>query len=143
LEKQHLKLGIIDTLTGGQLARELLEGGFGHLITANLCPASLREVLKDHDLDSGSDLRNADNKTLAASLAESVTPDGGLGLALLGPFSDNTTCVALHGRDDIDLYRPGRNYQDSDYTRQWLVLQGLDWIRRVVSGQLTSPVDWK
>jgi nicotinamide-nucleotide amidase len=143
LEKQHLRLGIIDTLTGGQLARELLEAGFGDLITANLFPANLNEAVKVASLNSRSDLRKADNKSLAAFLAESVTPDGGLGLALLGPFSDNTTCIALHGPGDTGLNRPGRNYQDSDYTRRWLILQGLDWIRRAVSGQLTSPVDWK
>jgi nicotinamide-nucleotide amidase len=143
LEEQKLKLGVIDTLTGGQLTRELLEAGFGDLITTNLCPANLSEALKNAGLDSRSDLRNADNSSLAASLVEFVTPAGGLGLALLGPFSDNTTCIALRGPRDARLTKPGRNYQDSDYTRQWLVLQGLDWIRRVVSDQLTSPVDWK
>jgi len=33
--------------------------------------------------------------------------------------------------------------REEDYIRRWLVTQGLDWVRRAVLGQLTSPVDWK
>jgi len=142
LEARKLKLGIIDTLTGGRLSRELVDAGFGDLITADLFPANLKEALKVAGLDSRSDLRNDHTRSVVASLVEFVTPNGGLGLALLGPFSDNTTCIALQGPRDARLIKPGRNYQDSNYTRQWIVLQGLDWIRRAVSGQLTSPVDW-
>ena len=37
----------------------------------------------------------------------------------------------------------GHNYQNSDYVRSWLAIQGLDWIRRaVLLGQLTSPANW-
>ena len=41
------------------------------------------------------------------------------------------------------LTKAGRNYQDSDYIRSWLAIQGLDWIRRAVLGQLTALADWK
>jgi hypothetical protein len=36
----------------------------------------------------------------------------------------------------------GRNYSNTDYVRRWLTIQGLDWVRRAVLGQLKSPVDW-
>ena len=76
-------------------------------------------------------------------LAEYVAPPNGVGFALIGPFNDNSTFIALCGPRDMRLTKAGRNYQDSDYIRSWLAIQGLDWIRRTVLGQLTSPADWK
>ena len=65
-----------------------------------------------------------------------------VGLAWLGPFEDNSTIIAVHGPGQVRLTEAGRNYRDTEYIRHWLVIQGLDWIRRAVLGQLTSPVDW-
>jgi hypothetical protein len=80
---------------------------------------------------------------LAMSLADYVAPPGGIGFALIGPFNDHSTFLSLCGPGDMRLTKAGRNYQDSDYIRSWLAIQGLDWIRRAVLGQLTSPADWK
>ena len=66
-----------------------------------------------------------------------------VGFALIGPFNDTSTFISLCGPGDMRLTKAGRNYQDSDYIRSWLAIQGLDWIRRAVLGQLTSPADWK
>jgi len=129
-------------LTTGRLARDLIEAGFGHLIANNLYPGNLEDALKVAGLDSNSLLRDPDRRTLALSLAESVTPASGLGLAMLGPFEENSTFIALNGPGDIRLFRQSRNYQDTDYVRRWLVTHGLDCIRRVLLGQLTSPADW-
>ena len=142
LLEQELGLGVIDTLTNGQLVRELIEAGFGDLIGANLYPNNLTEALKAAGLDSHPNLRELDNRTIAATLAKTVSSTGGLGLALIGPFEDSSTFVALHGPGDIRLAELGRNYQDTNYFRRWLVILGLDWIRRAVLGQLTSPADW-
>jgi hypothetical protein len=76
-------------------------------------------------------------------LAEYVTPPNGVGFALIGPCNDNSTFIALCGPPDMRLVKAGRTYQDADYVRSWLAIQGLDWIRRAVLGQLTSPADWK
>jgi hypothetical protein len=86
---------------------------------------------------------DGDYRRLALGLAQSVAPPNGIGFALIGPFDDNSTWIALCGPHEMRLTKSGRNYQDSDYIRSWLAIQGLDWIRRVLLGQLTSPADWK
>jgi hypothetical protein len=142
LAERNLHLGVIDLLTGGQLVRDLVEAGFAHLVSSDLHPNDLADALRSVGLDSSTDVQLADKRTLATSLAEGVTPTGGIGLAMIGPFQDNSTFLSLYGPTEPRLSGPGRNYQDTDYGRRWLVTQGLDWIRRVVVGQLTSPVDW-
>ena len=62
---------------------------------------------------------------------------------LLGPFENDATAIALHGPGDQRLSKPGRNFQDSDHIRRWITIQGLDWIRRSILGEHTSPADWK
>ncbi len=139
LVKKGLKLGVIDTLTSGQVARELAEAGFSQVLTTNLSPANPVEALAAVGLTT----TPTDNAALAATLAQVVAPADGIGLALVGPFAhDNSTFIALHGSADLNLTNRGRNYQDTDYVRRWMVIQGLDWVRRVALGQLSSPVDW-
>ena len=142
LTERDLKLGVIDMLTNGQLARDFIEAGLGDLVTTSLSPANLTEALEAAGLDSHADLHEADVRALATSLAERVTPAAGLGLAMLGPFEDNSTFIALNGPGELRLFERSRNYQDTDHIRRWLAIQGLDWIRRTVLGQLKSPVDW-
>lgn len=139
LVEKGLKLGVIDTLTSGQLARELAEAGFSQVLTTNLSPANPVEALAAVGLATAP----TDNDALAATLAQAVAPADGIGLALVGPFApDNSTFIALHGPANLNLANRGRNYQDTDYVRRWMVIQGLDWVRRVALGQLSSPVDW-
>lgn len=142
LVEQSLKLGISDTLTDGQVARELIEAGYEDLITTNPTVRDLTEVLKTAGLSSNP--ANTDKQSLAHSLANSVRPSklNGLGLVMLGPFEDNSTCICLHGPGDMRLFKNGRHYQATDHVNRWLVIQGLDWIRRAVLGTLESPVDW-
>lgn len=143
LVEQSLKLGISDTLTDGQVARELIEAGYEDLITTNPTVRDLTEVLKTAGLSSNP--ANTDKQSLAHSLANSVRPSklNGLGLVMLGPFEDNSTCICLHGPGDTRLFKNGRHYQATDHVNRWLVIQGLDWIRRAVLGTLESPVDWR
>ena len=143
LSKKNLQLGLVDTLTGGLLARGLCEAGFGDLITANLHTIEVSEALQRAGLARRADARDGDYSKLAMALAEYVAPPDGVGFALVGPFKDNSTCIALCGLRDMRLTKAGRNYQNSDYIHSWLAIQGLDWIRRAVLGQLTSPADWK
>lgn len=139
LVEKGLKLGVIDTLAGGQLARELAEAGFSQVLTTNLSPANPVEALAAVGLATAP----TDNAALAATLAQTVAPADGIGLALVGPFaSDNSTFIALHGPNDLGLTNRGRNYQDTDHVRRWMVIQGLDWVRRVALEQLSSPADW-
>ena len=146
LVERGLSLGVVDTLTGGQLARDLTEAGFGQVIITNLYPAQPGEALHVLGLDGKLDIHHAEGASLAARLAEAIAPSNGIGLALLGPLSeaeaDNLTFIALHGPGELRLIQPGRNYQESDHIRRWLVIQGLDWIRRATLGELSSPVDW-
>ena len=143
LSNKNLKLGVIDTLTGGLLARDFIDAGFGDLITANLHTIDVSAAVQKAGLASRADARDGGYSALAMDLAEYVAPPNGIGFALIGPFNDNSTFIALCGPHDMRLTKAGRNYQDSDYIRSWLAIQGLDWIRRAVLGQLTSPADWK
>jgi nicotinamide-nucleotide amidase len=143
LLKKKLQLGLVDTLTGGLLARNLSDAGFGDLITANLHSLDTSEALQKAGLTIRADARDVDYSDFAMALAKYVAPPNGIGIALIGPFKDNSTCIALCGPGDMRLTKAGRNYQNADYIRSWLATQGLDWIRRAVLGQLTSPADWK
>ena len=143
LSKKKLRLGLVDTLTDGLLARGLSDAGFGDLITADLHTIDVSEALQKAGLARRAEARNGNYSELAMALAEYVAPPDGIGFALIGPFKDNSTWIALCGPRDMRLTKAGRNYQNFDYIRSWLAIQGLDWIRRALLGQLTSPADWK
>ena len=143
LTKKNLQLGVIDTLSGGLLTRELTDAGFGDLITIDLHSIDLSAALQKAGLPSQAGVQGSDHRALGMSLASYVAPPDGIGFALIGPFDDHSTFISLCGPRDMRLAKAGRNYQDSDYIRSWLAIQGLDWIRRAVLGQLTSPADWK
>ena len=142
MKEQGLGLGVIDTLTGGQLSRDLVEAGYGDLITADLNVTGVAEAMKAVDLDPASDAGNMNNRTLSAAMADRIAPDGGIGLAMIGPFTDLTTVFAFKGPGDSRFIQEGRRYQDTDYSRRWIVIQGLDCIRRNLLGKMTSPADW-
>jgi hypothetical protein len=90
-----------------------------------------------------------DGVALAAALAQHIAPAEGVGLALLGPLAEDLTFIGLHGPlggpggEIKTLAFRGRNYQDNDYIRRWMVIQGLDWVRRLLLGQMESPADWR
>jgi nicotinamide-nucleotide amidase len=146
LVEKELKLGLIDTLTGGQVARELIEAGFGGLLATNMTFVTPAEALAALDLPSYASLSGAQGPELTANLAAQVAPEGGVGLALFGPLADEKTetmtFVAVHGPGETRVSQLGRNYNNTDYVRRWLTIQGMDWVRRAVLGQLKSPVDW-
>ena len=139
LSDRGLKLGVIDTLTNGLMAHDLIEAGHGDLITSSSSPANLAEALKATGLDFHS--REVDIRAQATVLTARIAPVNGLGLALLGPFEENSTYILVQGPGDARLFERSRNYQDTDYMRRWIAIQGLDSIRRTVLGELESPVD--
>jgi len=152
LDEKGLKLAVLDTLTGGQVAREVSEAGFNHIIAADTQATSPREALQLAGLEMESKFREVDGFALAAALARAIAPAGGVGLALLGPLADgendHLTFIAVYGdtlAQEVRQRGRTRRFRDreQDYIRRWLVTQGLDWVRRAVLGQLTSPVDWK
>ena len=142
LQEKSMKLGVVDTLTGGQLARDLIESGYSDLVATDLSPANLTEALKDSGADASNSPDVEEARSHAVSLAEQVTPPGGIGLAMIGPFEDSSTFIAMNGPGEVCLFERSRNYQDSDHIRRWLVVQAFDWIRRTLLGQMKSPVDW-
>ena len=122
------------------MAHDLIEAGYGDLITSSSSPANLAEALKATGLDFR--IRGKWNiRAQATALTARVAPDGGLGLALIGSFDENSTYILLQGPGDAFLFERSRNYQDTDYMRRWIAIQGLDSIRRTVLGELESPVD--
>ena len=150
LAERDLKLAVIDMLTEGQVVRELTEAGFKELIAADLQPNNPADAWQMAGLSDQS--ASADGFAQAAALARAVAPADGIGLALLGPLSDGMseylTFIAVSGAglaQEVSQRGRSRRYGDleSDYVRRWLVIQSLDWVRRAVLGQLTSPVDWK
>jgi hypothetical protein len=103
---------------------------------------NLQEVIAAVGLPETSGTEQGDHQALATSLAERVAPEAGLGLALIGPLEDGATYVAAVGPDGLSHAERGRTFQDTDYVRRWVVIQGLDWVRRIALGQLESPADW-
>ena len=142
MQEKSMKLGVIDTLTGGQLARDLIESGYSDLVATDLAPANLTAALKDSGDETGNSPDVEEARSHAVSLAEQVTPPGGIGLAMIGPFEESSTFIAMNGPGEACLFERSRNYQDSDHIRRWLVVQAFDWIRRTLLGQMKSPVDW-
>jgi hypothetical protein len=150
LAEKNLKLSILDTLTEGQVAREIRESGYDSVLAADMQPASPGEAMQLAGLETESNLQDVDGFALAAALARAIAPTDGIGLVLLGPLkdgeNDNLTFIAVYG-DTLpqEVRRRGRTRRfrnrEQDYIRRWLVTQGLDWVRRAVLGQLTSPVD--
>jgi hypothetical protein len=142
LKKGNHKVGIVDTLTSGQLGRDLAEAGFADSIVGNFHSASLEDAIGKAGLGKSDKHHEGNPQDLAAALAAWVRPAGGIGLAIVGPFADNSTSIALEGPGDTRLTEAGRNYQDTGFVRRWIVIQALDRIRRALVGQLTSPADW-
>ena len=142
LQEKSLKLGVVDTLTGGQLARDLIESGYSDLVATDLSPANLTAALKDSGADASNSPDVEEVRSHAVSLAEQVAPPGGIGLAMIGPFEDSSTFIAMNGPGEACLFERSRNYQDSDHIRRWLAVQAFDWIRRTLLGEMKSPVDW-
>ena len=142
MQEKSMKLGVVDTLTGGQLARDLIESGYSDLVATDLSPANLAAALKDSGADASNSPDVEEARSHAVSLAEQVTPPGGIGLAMIGPFEDSSTFIAMNGPGEACLFERSRNYQDSDHIRRWLAVQAFDWIRRTLLGQMKSPVDW-
>ena len=129
LKDRGLTIGVVDTLTDGQVVREFEENGVGDVVVSH------KQTL---DGANGSD----EPQVLAGVLAQKVAENGGVGLAMVGPFADNTTFMAVHG-PGIQTCIESRRLQDSDHIRRWLVIQGLDQVRRSVLGELESPADWR
>ncbi len=136
LAEKQVRLGVVDTLTGGQLAQSLREAGFGDVVAADIHPAAIAKAQAELGLPA-----QADESALTEALAAAAAPVDGLGLALTGPFADNSTWLALSNGNEICLSHAGRNYQNYEYIHRWLVIQGLDKVRRILLGQLESPVD--
>ena len=76
MQEKSLKIGVVDTLTGGQLARDLVESGYADLVTTNLSPANLAEASKHADAAIADPTDVEEARSLAVSLAEGVTPNG-------------------------------------------------------------------
>lgn len=147
LAEKGLKLGVVDTLTRGRLTRDLAEAGFGAWVTTDLQQASPAAAWQTVGLAGWPHFAGVDGPQLATELAQAAAPAEGLGLALVGPITaggdNNQTFIALHGPNGFAMVEPSRHYQDTEYVHLWLVTQALDWVRRVLLGQLVSPVDWR
>jgi nicotinamide-nucleotide amidase len=145
LAEKGLTLAVVDTLTRGQLASELVNAGFGNLLVTDLRPANPIEAMQAMALTAKPGLDGRLGSDLAAQLARSVLPESGLSLVLLGPLADGTeeslTYMSVRRPDGFEVVRPSRRFQDTDYVRRWLVIQSLDLVRRAVLGVLESPAD--
>ena len=139
LAQRDLKLGVVDTLTGGQICRELNEAGFGSVVLADLNGRDAEQALAAARTDLSQVI---DDPTLAGLLAGRVAPEGGVGLVMIGPCNGKSTVIAVRGPGDRSTDEQGRRFDDSDLVRRWNVIQGLDRVRRAVLGVMKSPVDW-
>lgn len=145
LVERDLQLGLVDTLTAGEIATDLIDAGFSEQLVNNLHSLSVAEASQQLGLSTDMSLADTSGITLAASLAAQVSPAGGVGLALIGPLADgeadNMTFIAAHGPGGMQLAEAARGYSGTTYVHRWLVIQSLDRIRRVVLGELESAAD--
>ncbi|MCB0191397.1 MAG: CinA family nicotinamide mononucleotide deamidase-related protein [Anaerolineae bacterium] len=145
LVDQDLQLGVVDTLTGGEIARDLTEAGFGERIAKNLQGLRVAEAVEQLGLPADTSLDGAQGMELTAALAKAVAPPEGVGLALIGPLTsgetDNMTFIAVHGPEDVHLAEMGRGYSGTTYVHRWLTIQSLDRVRRVMLKELESAAD--
>ena len=139
LAQRDLKIGVVDTLTGGQICRELNEAGFGSVVLADLNGRDAEQALAAARTGLSQVI---DDPTLAGLLAARVAPEGGVGLAMIGPCNGKSTVIAVRGPGDQKTDEQGRRFDDSDLVRRWTVIQGLDRVRRALLGEMHSPVDW-
>ena len=127
LRGEGLTIGVVDTLTDGQIVREFEENGAGDVLVAQ----------RDANMDGQDDPR-----ALTEAMAQAVAPPGGVGLAMVGPYEGGATFMAVYGSDPQSrTCIESRRFQDSDHIRRWLVIQGLDLVRRAVLGKLDSSAD--
>ncbi len=141
LSEKDLSLGVLDLVTDGQLVRQIEAAGYPQVIAAKQCPHSLDEALDM--LETPADPK-ASASEVAAELAGRIAPEDGIGLALIDNAADDNTTIAVHGPGAVRLTVPSRSARrESDYMQRWLIILGLDWVRRAVLGQLTSPADWR
>ncbi|MCB0212190.1 MAG: hypothetical protein KDJ52_22800, partial [Anaerolineae bacterium] len=145
LVAHDLQLGVVDTLTGGEIATDLTGAGFADRLTTNLHRLSVTEAIQQLGLPADTSLDGAHGIELAAALAKAVAPPNGVGLALVGPLTsgeaDNMSFIAVHGPEDVHLTEIGRGYSGTTYVHRWLTIQSLDRVRRVVLKQLESAAD--
>ena len=146
LVERGMKLGLVDTLTGGEIGADLTGAGFAERLATNLHSLTVAEAVEQLGLPADTSLDGATGKSLAASLATAVAPPDGVGLVLIGPLvggeADNMTFIAVHGLDGLHLAEMARGYSGTTYVHRWLVIQSLDRVRRVVLKQLESAADW-
>ena len=127
LRENGLTIGVVDTLTDGQIVREFEENGAGDVVVAQ----------GEANMDGQDDPR-----ALTEAMAQAVAPENGVGLAMVGPYEGGATFMAVYGSDTRSrTCIASRRFQDSDHIRRWLVIQGLDLVRRAVLGKLASPAD--
>ena len=127
LREKGMTIGVVDTLTDGQIVREFEESGAGDVVVAH------------GETDIG---EQEDPRALTEAMARATAPEGGVGLALVGPYKGGATFMAVYGSDpQARICIESRRFQDSDHIRRWLVIQGLDLVRRAVLGKLASPAD--
>jgi nicotinamide-nucleotide amidase len=147
LSDAGIPLGVLDTVTDGRLVVELQAAGCGASVATDLHPHALSDISRLEELGLGGreiPTGVSEGAQLALALAEKVAPPRGIGLALVGPFSEETVAIAVCGPGDLRVVRPTRSSQrEPEYRRRWLIIQGLDWIRRALLRELESPVDWK
>lgn len=138
LEDRGLGLNVVDAMTDGGITDELSEAGYGECLKTHANPLSGPEVMSV--VRSTGD--SADPIRIAEETAESAGAENVVGLALVGPFDGGEIAIAARAPDGTSIAVPGRRFQASEHARRWLVIQGLDSVRRVLLGKLESPVDW-
>jgi molybdopterin-biosynthesis enzyme MoeA-like protein len=131
LRESDTKLGVMDMLTGRRLVDELVDAGFGKFVASVSAPSNAARTEQEAAAE-------------AARLAESAAPPGGIGLALYGAISDDSTVISVFGPEGLRHTVTSQSFRrETEYIRRWIVIQGLDWVRRALLGQMASPVDWK
>jgi len=139
LVDQNVTVSIVDMLTQGRLKRWFVEAKHETCVTDYLMPDNVQTVVETLNLDD-----SPSSDIFAQNVASHITKQkkSQFGLALVGPFENGSTMIAVATPTGQVYSWPSRFYQDSKHVQRWLAFLGLDWLRRVLLGQLESPVDW-
>ena len=149
LVNKGLELGVLDTVTDGQLVGDLQKAGFGKAVETDLHAPTIPEISSLEGFDTkGLEIPSAsvstDGAELALALAGRVAPQKGVGLAIIDPISEGTVVVGVRGPGEQKIARSMKgSRREAEYRRRWMIIQGLDWIRRALLAELESPIDWR
>ncbi|MFQ5575910.1 MAG: CinA family nicotinamide mononucleotide deamidase-related protein [Anaerolineae bacterium] len=136
LQRHNLRLALVDTLTGGEAARQLEQAGYAEQVLPPQLFESPAQAAVSLQLPA--EESTPEGEPVARQLARHTGQPGALGVSVVGPVKTPTAPkaslvgVAHNGRVSLQQYQFGYYGQTG---RQWLTVQVFDQIWRRLRDQ--------